>query len=238
MKFNQAVVSHLCGDEFSNGFKAAFSGGNLCADRLALVSAIVANKKVIHIGCADHVPLIKKKLKRSRWLHGRISNVASRLIGFDIDKEAVDYISGLGVDGVYTYDVIQEDIHESVLGENWDYILLGEVVEHIGDPVNFLSNIKDKYGPYADFIIITAPNAFRWGNFFSALSNVEFINTDHRFWFTPFTLAKVACDASMSVDEFFVVRSFPTKNPVKAFFSRVFPLLNETIVMVAKLKNE
>ena len=76
--------------------------------------------------------------------------------------------------------------------EMWDYMILGELIEHVDNPVAFLRTIKQKFQGKVNKIIITVPNAF---NILSAKymkKNVECINSDHRYWFSPYTLLKVA----------------------------------------------
>ncbi|GHV66149.1 hypothetical protein AGMMS49928_00120 [Spirochaetia bacterium] len=44
--------------------------------------------------------------------------------------------------------------------EKFDYAILGEVVEHVNDPVFFLKNIKENLKDGVEKIIITVPYAF------------------------------------------------------------------------------
>jgi hypothetical protein len=50
--------------------------------------------------------------------------------------------------------------------------------------------------PAAEFVV-TVPNALSLRNAVQALGGVERINTDHRAWFSPFTLLKVLADAGL-----------------------------------------
>ena len=70
-------------------------------------------------------------------------------------------------------------------------MILGEILEHVPNPVDFLKAITVKYYNKVKSIIITAPNA--WGRKWEKAlnNNVEFINSDHYYWFTPYTLGRV-----------------------------------------------
>ena len=64
--------------------------------------------------------------------------------------------------------------------------------------------IKTNYGDCFDNIIITVPNAFWLQNLRFAFRTREGINTDHRHWFSPFTLLKHLRTAGfMATDIFF-----------------------------------
>lgn len=234
MKFKKNLGAFLDGERFSNGLSVSFLGDNHSKDRISLIAEIVESKKVIHVGCADHIPLIEKKINGSKWLHGRLVSKASKVVGFDIDSAAVKHITDLGVENVYCHDVVKDEVHSSVSGQKWDYLILGEVVEHVGNPVSFLQSISKKYSDNAEFIVITAPNAFKMSNFFKSIFGTEFINTDHRFWFTPYTLAKIVHDSSMVVEDIFIVDSFPVRNPFKKLIGYFSPLIKENLVLVAR----
>ena len=102
----------------------------------------------------------------------------------------------------YNSNVVTENPPAEIVSKKWDYIVAGEVLEHIDDPVMFLKSIREKYGACTERILITVPNALSYTNFRFALRNIEMINTDHRFWFTPYTLLKVASQAGITVEDF------------------------------------
>jgi hypothetical protein len=102
----------------------------------------------------------------------------------------------------YNSNVVTEQAPAEIVAKQWDYIVAGEVLEHIDDPVMFLKSIREKYGACTERIIITVPNALSYTNFRFALRNIEMINSDHRFWFTPFTLMKVATEAGIEVEDY------------------------------------
>ena len=64
----------------------------------------------------------------------------------------------------------------------------------------FLHSIRERFKNNVDKIVLTTPNAFRWNNFVNSFRNIEIVNTDHRFWFTPFTLSKIVIDAGYIIN--------------------------------------
>jgi hypothetical protein len=87
-------------------------------------------------------------------------------------------------------------------------MILGEIIEHISNPAAFLNALRERYAGYVGKIILTTPHAFRYKNFTrAAKTHQEIINSDHRFWFTPYTLAKIAVDAGLWPEEFWLVEN-------------------------------
>src|SRR5688500_8435679 len=93
MKIDSGITSFLEGEKFTNALTFTISGQNQNKDRLSYIESKCIDKRVIHIGFADHLPLIEKKINSNTWLHSRLLKVCSKCIGVDVDKEAFDYIT-------------------------------------------------------------------------------------------------------------------------------------------------
>ena len=93
MNFSKEAIPYLEGKLFSNGFKFKYSkSSSKVESRLDYLENIVKGKKVLHIGFADHIPLIQDKINKGLWLHKRLLDSASYCVGIDIDQQAVEYI--------------------------------------------------------------------------------------------------------------------------------------------------
>jgi len=247
MKLENSVLKFLNGVEFDNGLDVKVSQPELeIITRLDKLEKLTKNKRIVHLGCCDHIPLIKEKIKNNIWLHARITKDAERCIGVDIDEEGINYLkSELNYDNVVKAD-ITSDVIEEITSSHWDYIVIGEILEHIDNPVDFLSKIKKLYGGVIDKVIITVPNAFSYTNFSGIKQHCEIINSDHRYWFSPYTLAKVGTIAGLKLQEFFYVQEVkPTiglkpKLMVFPYFKRIgrinrlkkYPAFRDTILAV------
>jgi hypothetical protein len=231
VQFEPIVTPYLEGTSFSASYKAAITGANTpIHDRISFLEDLVRGKTVLHIGFTDHLGSIEGKLKAGTWLHGRMSASASRCTGVDINAEAIAFCRDrMGLEDIYQLDVTStEPLHVWEQTE-WDYIILGEILEHVSDPALFLSGLRARYGKFAKCLVITVPNAFYVGNFTFARKRIEFINTDHRYWFTPFTLAKIGLDAGWRLDEFHFVE-VPTNFGIKTWLQKRHPMLRETMI--------
>lgn len=191
------LIPFLVGEQFSNGLEIDVQGRFLDQNRVDYLVGICRGKRVIHLGCTDHIPVIKPKLKRGEWLHKRITDVAEECLGVDIDEEAITYVRKLGFNNILVGDVTKGKIPE-IASQKWDLIIVGEVLEHTNNPVNFLSSIKKNYTGIIDQMVVTVPNALNFQVVSHLKKGTEVINSDHRYWFSPYTIKKVFHEAGIS----------------------------------------
>jgi len=192
MKFDSEITKYLTGELFSAGLDIPFFQEKYPnQSRIDKIIEITKNKNVIHVGCADHLPLIEQKIKDKKWLHGLLLETTNKCIGVDNNLAAVNFINNeLKIQDVLFLDITNDN--GSFLGNNhWDFMILGEIIEHIDNPVAFLTEIRKRYKGKVDKILITAPNIYNILTIIDIHKNVENINTDHRYWFSPYTLTKI-----------------------------------------------
>ena len=233
MKIDSGITTFLEGKKFTNALTLTISEKNGNTDRLSYIESKCIDKRVIHIGFADHLPLIDKKIKSNNWLHARLLKVTSKCIGVDVDKEAFEYIhKNYSYPDLYLHDVIRDAPLDTITSQQWDYMVLGEILEHINDPVLFLNQLISKYGKYVKKIIITVPNALDLTNIRHAKNHKEYINSDHRYWFTPYTLAKVGTMAGWHPEEFEFCQTHPAPTWYYRRLLKKYPAFRETLVMI------
>jgi 2-polyprenyl-3-methyl-5-hydroxy-6-metoxy-1,4-benzoquinol methylase len=238
MKLQNDDLPYITGEAFSNGRAFEFEleeEDSLYRSRTHVLTDLVRDKQIIHVGCVDHdVKSIEKKITKGKWLHKELDEAAARCLGVDINQEGVDYIkSTLGYSDVMVSDVTDDPAAE-LANENWDYFLLPEVLEHINNPVDFLQRLHANFSDNVGRLVITVPNAFTPDNARYARQGKEVINTDHRYWFTPYTLSKVVMAAGFSVNRITMCRHGKVKKR-SVFKNRWFsrhPLMRSDIVML------
>ena len=202
MILSTEIEPYLSGQRFSNALKIAYSERFPERSRTDLIVKLCKDKRVLHIGCADHIPLIKSKIKQKKWLHGLLTDVATECAGIDIHKEAIQYLQDeIGVKNVYHAD-ITNGLPEKLRNTNWDIVVMGEILEHVDNPVLFLQQIKHQLSSHAKQLLITVPNSFNHLMIKDIQIKVEDINSDHRYNFTPYTLSKVLYSSGFEKVEF------------------------------------
>lgn len=235
MKVDQTLQDHLDGKLHDTAFKIKVaSGSGKMLYRLNLLEKISKNKNVIHVGFADHLPAIDRKIKEGTWAHGRIKNAAKRALGVDINEEAINHVkSKNSIDDIFHYDIINDAPLKEILEQKWDVMILGEILEHVDNPVLFLKTIREKYHNNIKQLVITGPNAFDWANIKLLHKNTEFINTDHRYWFSPYTLAKMGVRAGYKFEKVEMCQAYDYSNGmIGNFLLKRFPILRDTIMIV------
>jgi 2-polyprenyl-3-methyl-5-hydroxy-6-metoxy-1,4-benzoquinol methylase len=94
---------------------------------------------------------------------------------------------------------------DQITSRQWDYMILGEILEHVDNPCDFLKTLNRLYRNNVDKIIISVPNAFCFYNFRNIQNGFEMINSDHRSTFTAYTLNKILYLAGFQLDDLFYV---------------------------------
>ena len=244
MKIPDFLTPYLTGNKFSSGLTIRYDWSDddyVYESRFQLLSRLVRGKKIIHVGCVDHDPsLVDHKIARGKWLHKILCDAAMRCMGVDINEEGIRYLKeNLGYADAIRLDVTGQEIGP-LLEEKWDYMLLPEVLEHIGNPVDFLSKIRSNLSSNVEWLLITVPNAFMRENCHLSAKGHEAINTDHRFWFTPYTLAKIVQDAGYSIERLWFCKSGPVRKRsfLRNWFYARRPMLRSNIVLLARFNHQ
>lgn len=220
MKIDKKAVEYLSGCKFSNGEKFHVGRAGLIS-RNKLIMNIARGKKVLHIGCADHVPLIEKKRAEGRYLHDLVGSEASALIGADINHEAIEKMREYGFRSVYHLDEVHRE-------EKFDLLLVPDVIEHVPNVGAFLESLTEFC---FDELLITTPNAYRLRN--RILFRQELINTDHRCWFSAYTLAKTVFESNFRVKEIFYTDVLSKRAPIRSFLKWKYPLCRDGLALLA-----
>jgi len=149
------------------------------------------DKNILHFGFAD-APFTEERLASNEILHMRLRKVAKNVFGADIDKKAIEQYRKSTKDKNNAYIDITKKIDPHLFnGQTFDVVLLGEIVEHLDNPVQALQNLKeltDKICNKDSYLLITVPNAFNFQGQVAAYSGYEIVHPDHLYYFSPVTL--------------------------------------------------
>jgi hypothetical protein len=243
VKMETSQMPFLAGQKFSNGLRISLRQSNLVratTDRIGLLAKLVAGKNIIHVGCVDHLPLLEDKRRQGLWLHEVLSQSASRCVGLDINQEGCEYMRKLGYKDILHFDMINDELPAEIKKQKFACLVLGEIIEHVDNPVAFLTALRDKFIDVAETIILTTPNAFRFQNMVYTILRRECINSDHRYWFTPYTLGKVLALSGYDELEVNMVWDFPCRmslnSALKAIIGVTMPAAKDCLFFTARLK--
>jgi len=235
MIYDNFTQEYLLGTQFSNGAEIKLQeviSHSYYRDEHLL--QLAKGKNILHLGFVDHLPLIDKKIAKNDWLHKKLMDVSNICYGVDINADGIKYIQDTyGYDKLYAVDITSDLIPDALLNTKFDYIFIPDVIEHIGNPVDFLTAIRKKFSKNTERIILTTPHAFRINNFTNVFKGLEIINTDHRFWFTPFTLSKIVSDAEYKINSlgYFEHGYISRRSIVKKLLLNKYPAFRDTLII-------
>src|SRR5215831_5196652 len=138
------ISGFLSDKEFDEGLKVQFDFDKERKTRLQKITELSINKRVIHVGCVDHMPIIEEKIKNNTWLHKLVTDVASECIGVDINKEGIEYMRKIGYTNAFFADLMKPTLLQ-ITENHWDYMILGEILEHVDNPCEFLKTLNTLY---------------------------------------------------------------------------------------------
>lgn len=223
MTLDDTTLAYLRGERFSNGrrFDLGLQPGPAPRRGERLVQ-LVQGRRVLHVGCCDHLDLIREKVAQGIYLHQQLTAAAAHCVGVDTNAAGIALLRELGFPESY--------VPGEVPGQAFELCLLADVIEHVGDVVAFLREMR-RYR--FDELVIVTPNLFRLHNFLSA---GEVVNTDHRYWFSPFTLCKVLVDAGYTPTavELLHTDHLSWKGALKARLLDRFPKYRDTLLVRAR----
>lgn len=112
----------------------------------------VGDGRVLDLGCVQHDPSNRND---SNWLHQHLYSRADEVLGVDVSEEGIKVLQNEG------YNVTTADAQVLDLDGNYDYIIAGELIEHLADKGRFLNAVKGQLAVDGQ-LIITTPNPWCW----------------------------------------------------------------------------
>jgi SAM-dependent methyltransferase len=154
-------------------------------EREQMLVEFAKGRRVVHVGFVDERRM-EDKLERGRWLHERLRDVASSLVGLDVSEEGVRWAREQGFEA-HVVDAQSPNAVAELGVEPAEVVIAGEVIEHLDAPGPFLRAMPNLLAPHG-VLVITTPNAYRLLNFLSPATGAELIHPDHTAWHSPHTL--------------------------------------------------
>jgi SAM-dependent methyltransferase len=142
-------------------------------------------RRVVHVGFVDEHRM-DAKLESGKWLHARLAEVATAIVGLDVAEDGVRWAQEQGFEA-YVVDAQSPEAVAALALEPADVVIAGEIIEHLDAPGPFLRAMRELLGPDG-LLVVTTPNAYRLLNFLAPASGRELIHPDHTAWHSPHTL--------------------------------------------------
>lgn len=171
------------------------------ADLLDWIVAATQRRRVLDIGVVSHS---SRYFELDSWRHGRIHAAAAHCLGVDILEPLVDELNARGFN-VRCVDATSE----ADLGERFDVVFIGDVIEHVDNVVALLKFAGRHLSPGGK-IYATTPNPFS-RKFFRQFrrDGVAIVNLDHVSWITPTMAMELGRRAGLGLTAYHLVKQIP-----------------------------
>jgi 2-polyprenyl-3-methyl-5-hydroxy-6-metoxy-1,4-benzoquinol methylase len=154
-------------------------------------------KSVLDIGGAEH--RFTAAFNPEQFMHGKICKVASKVTGVDIVPSAVKQLNKIG----YNF-VLMDATSDKYLGEKFDIVHMGDVIEHVNDPVALLRFAK-RHLKKNGKILVATPNPYCISNILQLLKeNTLVVNLEHTSWITPSMALEIGNRAKAKLEKYVV----------------------------------
>ena len=165
---------------------------------LEFIEKLVEGKSVLDVGVAAHSA---RYLDQDEWRHGRIARRARRTLGIDVLAPLVEELKARG------FDVrVADATSEQDLGERFELVFLGDVLEHVDSPVRLLRFAARHLAP-GGRVYASTPNPFS-RKFYRQFrrDGTPVVNLDHVCWVTPTQALELARRAGLALAAYHLVK--------------------------------
>jgi len=157
------------------------------------VAAFVRGRSVLDIGVVGHVV---ERSGNKDFRHGFIRTHARHVVGIDILEEPVNHLRSIG------YDVrLVDATSDADIGERFECVVIGDVIEHVDDPIKLLKFAARHLAP-GGRIMCTTPNPFYVGYLVEMFRHGMVIeNAEHVNFIIPSNALEIAHRAGIELAE-------------------------------------
>jgi 2-polyprenyl-3-methyl-5-hydroxy-6-metoxy-1,4-benzoquinol methylase len=191
------------------------------------LSQLVKDKSVLDVGCADHWVGSEAI---DTWLHRHLAQTARAIVGLYILEPEVRALQQR------EYNMVAGDATSVSLGQTFDYVVAGELIEHVGDAAALLRNMARHLEPHGR-LVITTPHAFFLQHYFEFLLGIQKRrwHPQHVAWYCPFTLQNLLEQNGYEVESCYLfTRSRKLRRIIRVLHLPRFECLGSTIVVIAR----
>jgi ubiquinone/menaquinone biosynthesis C-methylase UbiE len=193
-------------------------------------------KSVLHLGCSDS-PFTLNKVAKGTALHPKISSVASRIVGVDIDSKSLDLLRKVYPESQFEYcNVESQDFIYKFAEQDFDVVVCADIIEHLNNPGLMLANLEKIMNPGTK-LIVTTINALSVKGVLRGLFSREAVHPDHVAYYSFSTLKHLLSRYGFESENELKTFLYPFLSRVLTFlqppFYKLFPHTADGIAMIA-----
>jgi 2-polyprenyl-3-methyl-5-hydroxy-6-metoxy-1,4-benzoquinol methylase len=181
------------------------------------IDRLVEGKAVLDVGVAAHAP---RYIDQPEWRHGRIARRARYSLGIDILAPLVEALRARGFNVACADATSEQD-----LGERFELVFLGDVLEHVDSPLRLLRFAARHLVP-GGRVYASTPNPFS-RKFYRQFrrDGTAIVNLDHVCWITPTQALELARRAGLRLAAYHVVKPLGRRSrALRSLAWKIWPL--------------
>lgn len=193
--------------------------------RMEFLRDYFKGSRVMDIGAGEHTPDVYRE---DRWEHGVISKSASYAVGIEINQSLCDHYNAKG----FHFKCVDATSNTD-LGERFDLVFMGDVIEHVNNPVALLEFAKRHLTGGKGRILVSTPNPFCFSCVTSRIRKKHYrpffiTNFEHVSWITPNNAHELARRSGLALTKIYFPRSSfaNPKKILKTLGERLFHAIN------------
>jgi SAM-dependent methyltransferase len=168
-------------------------------DLVGLWDQQISGRSLLDIGVVEHTLDFAAK---PNWKHALLRKRARRALGIDVLEAEVADLARRG------FDVRLCDATSNAdLGERFDVVYIGDVIEHVDKPVALLE-FAARHVTDDGSILVTTPCPFWWRNILSMIKDGTYIgNVDHIRWVCPVHALELAHRSGLALHAYYTLET-------------------------------
>lgn len=202
-------------------------------NRVDFILDYCKNKNVLHIGCTDF-PFTRQKIENKSLLHENLKKVSKKVIGLENNVDSIKEYFELTGDENILYADITKSYPKEIENENFDVILLSEVLEHLVNPSQAIEVLKNSFSAGTK-VLVTVPNYASVQAMAASLNQKETIHPDHYWYFSPYTLCRLFSEKGFELNELNFGMYYQLKTKINVVMKK-FPFNGDCIIAIFSIK--
>jgi len=158
-------------------------------------------RRVLDIGIVSHT---MEYVAREGWRHAIIARHAAHCLGIDVLAEEIERLREAG------YNVrVADATSDTDLGERFEAVFIGDVVEHVDNPVRLLAFAR-RHLEAGGAVLALTPNPFS-RKFYRRLvrEDTMVVNLDHVAWISPSMALEIGRRAGLELRRYTLAKRLP-----------------------------
>jgi 2-polyprenyl-3-methyl-5-hydroxy-6-metoxy-1,4-benzoquinol methylase len=164
-----------------------------------LFLSFCGKKRVLDIGMGQH---IIEATERERWKHAKIVKIADYTLGIDINEKLIDHIKSKG----YNVRAVDATSEEDV-GERFDVVFMGDVIEHVNNPDALLLFAKRHLSPGGKMLVSTPNPLYIRYIVKNVRDSMSTPNFDHTCYITPANMNELCRRSGLALTHYYITKS-------------------------------